>query len=51
MTTYGQLVQQVRQQLLGYALNQESMAELASSRPTARPSTTSAGGWWRSMTS
>jgi hypothetical protein len=31
MTTYGQLVQQVRQQLLGYALNQESMAELASS--------------------
>ncbi len=29
MTTYGQLVQQVRQQLLGYALNQESMAELS----------------------
>lgn len=31
MTTYGQLVQQVRQQLLGYALNQESMAELGAS--------------------
>ena len=29
MTTYGQLVQQVRQQLLGFALNQESMGELS----------------------
>jgi hypothetical protein len=29
MTTFGQLVQQVRQQLLGFALNQESMAELS----------------------
>jgi hypothetical protein len=31
MTTYGQLVQQVRQQLLGFALNQESMSELSAS--------------------
>ncbi len=29
MTTYGQLVQPVRQQLLGFALNQESMGELS----------------------
>lgn len=31
MTTFDQLVRQVRQQLLGFALSQESMSELASS--------------------
>lgn len=40
MTTYGQLVQQVRQQLLGYALNQESMSELSASMTAADTSFT-----------